>query len=540
MRELRQGRRDRRGAALVLVMIFGVAAMALVTTMLSLSSASAKAEGSRHRDKTLYTIARYGLATGVSEVNRSREGSADLTGNGPGCILVGPDGLRGWPVRDSAGRLLGRFTTKIRTEAVGNGQTRRIMEVVVAEGEFPATWAEAQTRLADGTLRVVAAELEISVVGIAFDRNALSIRGPATQNGGQGFKYGTNPGGRQVEIIGNGVPAVNISDETAYKAFVGQRADGTFDDNVITRWRAFSGWDPTTNTATTGATAAGRRSTVTNDQEGLLNSETLTEIAQGINQRVADLIADPSSQQITNTNQTLAKGTYYVNSTLDIPSGSTLKGEGTLVLNSGMTIKGTLDWKGDVIIPNKNGAVVHVNNGGNFRVDGLLAIQGMGTANNMGVQLDQGARLSVGTDTNPGAFTILGDADTQNPIRFESGSGSNGGVHVKGIMSVMGDALTMTFDSGAGINVQGSLVLVTPDDPNAKGASVVFNGAAHGNFVYAPTNFDGAVQKLGEFFDVNGDSAPIRITSYVEDPLRRLTLLQEHVESSTSGSYGMN
>src|SRR5687767_5435265 len=114
--------------ALVLVLIFGVAAFGLALTMLTLSNASAQAQGSIHRDKTLQSVVRYGIATAVGEINRDRTaGPYDPTANGSGKIILGPDGKRGWPVydRSTPPRLLGRFTAICADENVDGVITKK-------------------------------------------------------------------------------------------------------------------------------------------------------------------------------------------------------------------------------------------------------------------------------------------------------------------------------------------------------------------------------------------------------------------------------
>lgn len=505
---------------MVMVLIFAVGALALVSTLLALTDASGKVEGGRHRDKTLHAVAMHGLATAINEVNRKRStaGYADPSGNGFGCVLVGPDGKRGWPVLAADGRVLGRYTTMVTTDA-----TRRVLSAVVVEKEFPADWAAAEAQLEAGTLRVATAEWEIFRALLGFDRNALSVRGNATAGGRQGIFGGSN----QVKIFGNEVPAVNISDPAAHALFV--------ERDQLSRWGALTGLDPATGSEAIAVAGEQewevRRKTVTNEESGLLSQETMTQIADGINARVAGVIA--TGTPVATTNGTLPTGTYFIDSTLNIPSGQTLTGSGTLVINKGVTITGKLNWTGDIIVANSDDATVTVK--GELNVDGVLGIQGMGSATSMGVLVDSGGKVTVGTDTNPGAFTMLGSNTTQSPLRFNSGSN---GAQVKGIMTVMGNDMRMVFDTGAKVDVQGSLAFVTPTDAT-NGLEVEFRNGAHLTASYTARNFDAALNALGRFYDPNANILPVEISGYLEDPSRRLTLLRQHVEADPSQSYGM-
>lgn len=528
-----QRRSRRRGAALVLVLIFAVGALALVSTMLSLSNASAKVEGSRQRDAALHFVARYGIACALTEINRKRSGLpngdssayTDPTGNGFGCILVDPvDGLPGYAVYTNDGgnkRLLGRFKTKVNSLV-----TPKILSVVAVDGPFPPDATAAQTAFNEGRLRYITAEVEIVVARIAFDRNAISVRGDAMAGSGTGIMITSSNGkAGQVHINGNGVPAVNISDPAAHAAF---QAD-------LTGWGTFAGLDPATNTQTSTSANdfATRNKTLTQEDAGLLSQETLDKIATGINDRVAAVIA--SGTQITASTGTYGTpsvpGLFYINSVLDIPNSGNLTGYGTLVINKGLTVTGDLNWTGDVIVANSDNALVYVK--GTVNVDGILAVQGMGPAVSMGINIK--GRVNVGTVTNPGAFTMLGGVNTQQPISFESGSQ---GAKVYGIMSIMGNNMTMDFDTGAKMDVIGSLAFVTPENA-ANGLTVGFRNGAQMTADFSAPNFDGALTELSVFYDPNQTILPVSSTTYVEDPARRDLLLDEHI-ATTSGDHGAN
>lgn len=501
-------------------MIFGVGALMLVTTMLSLMDAGARAEGARHREKSLHFVARYGIAMAINEINRGRVDPTfgDPTGNGVGCILVGDDGQPGWPVYTSGTasqrRLLGRFKTMVQPAPDG---VRKVLSVVAVDGAFPASWTEAQQRLQAGRLTVAAAEVEISRAPVFFDRNALSIRGPAGAGGRNGVYIKGGGKANQVKIYGNDVPAVNISDPDLHALFV--------DPTTIDSWGELQGLDPAT-----GSAALTRPATVTNDEAGLLNQETLNQVAEGINDRVAGILS--SGTRITDLGATLPEGEYFVDSLATI--NGTLSGSGTLVITQGVELNGNLNWTGEVIVANNSNAQVRVNNAAELNVNGILAIQGIGDATEMGVWVKGGGKVNVGTATTPGALTILGDHRTTTPLKFSSGSK---GAFVQGVMSILGNALTLDFDTGAKIDVKGSLACVTPTDAEV-GLDVGFRSGAHMTLDYVSGNFDSAVKQLGQFFDPGNNVLPLSVLGYLEDPANRLDLLELHADADPTQEYG--
>lgn len=546
-------RRRRRGAALVLVLIFGVAAMTLITTLLSLTDASARSEGARHTDKRLHFVARYGLAMAVNEVNRNRvSGPYDPTGNGPGWILVGPDGAPGWPVTTSDGRLLGRFRTMISLDPADS--QRKVLSVVAVDGAFPASWSEAQALVQLDRLRMVTAEMEFSTGSIVFDRNALSLRGPVTAGGFQGLyteldNNGVPRNANQVKIKGNNVPAINFTDAAAHADFTA----GTYTTNSgqtkykIDLWGEISGLDPVSQTQVTGATQAERAATTTNSERGLLNQETLTEVAQGLDNRVAAILgpndaddSDGEGVKITGGSQTLGNGTYYAEN-LTVSNGETLTGSGTLVITGQVNVNGKLNWDGEIIVANSANARLNiggeVNVGTGGTASGILAIQGIGpNGGTMGVTVQSGGKLAVGTAAKPGALTILGNANTASPLVFNSGAS---GADVKGVFTILGNELTMDFGTGGKIDVAGSLAVVSPSDAT-KGVNIKMRGGTHMVLNYTAANFDGAIKQLGKFFDLSNGNTPLYVIGYIEDPARRLPLLQQHAGADTSLTYDMS
>lgn len=497
MRERTRAREDRRrGAAMVLVLIFGTGALMLVATMLSLSTLSVRAEAQRHDEKVLAAVVRQGVAMSVNEINRRRlePGYVDPTGCGFGGILVGPDGQEGWPVRASGGRLLGRFRSMIRTEVRTDG-ARHILSVV-------AVWPS----FADPRL-MAAGEVELRRGTPPFDRNALSVRGDADAGGAPGV-YGTS---NQVDIVdlSYSVPAVNISDESSYQAFLSN----------VSQFGSVSGYG--------GADGA----TTTSVDSGLLDQTTLQQIAAGIDARVTGVRATGTRVDSTMiASGAPLTGEFYIDASTLIDSSQTLTGSGTLVIAADVDVLGSIDWDGDVIVANASGARLDV--GGRVDVTGVLSVQGIGGATNMGVSVGNGGRIAV-----DGAFPLLGDDTSDALLQYASGAR----ILVDGIMTVMGNDLAMEFSTGGELYVSGSLALVTPAGSET-GVDIRFRNGTHMDLAYDAGQFDEGLNALGAFFDPNGVLLPVSVPGYWE----RAPLLVKQAQDTAlagdparAGSYGL-
>lgn len=505
MLDMRSGRRKsrRRGAALVLVLIFGVGALMLVTTMLNLSDTGAKSEGRRHQAKALSMVVRYGVAMALTEINRGRaeSGYTDPTGNGLGTILTGAgaysDGLEGWPVRTNGttGQLLGRFRAIMTSNGVAPNQVH-VLSVVAVYPDF------------SNPVELAAAEIEIRRGKPPYDRNALSIRGDSDAGGAAGV----NGEGNKVDISGNdptlgavAVPAVNISDPDAYLTFIANAAKfGTI-------------------VGVGGSDAA----SVTNDDSGILSEANLLKIAEGINTRVETIKTTGTKLNTLSLAALTAgavplNGNYYVESSLDI--SGTLTGSGTLVIGADVLINSKVDWDGEIIIANENGAKITVPSGKELNVfgpKGMLAVQGVVVAGDTAPTGDMGLQVK-GRVNVTGALTILGNTNSATFLQAYNGSR----IDVNGIMTVMGNKLTMDIETGAELNVNGSLALITPDG-SAVGVNIPFRNGVGMELNFINTNFDASLSILGNFFDPNGTILPVSTPSYWERAPR--TVLQAQI-----------
>lgn len=107
--ETRRVRRSRRrGAALVIVMIFAVGAIMLVTTMLTLTNQSVKTVGEMHAQKNLNLVLKTGLASALNEVTQNTDPGNDGVG-----ALTGGSGSPGVAVTSPTGIVLGRYRVTV-------------------------------------------------------------------------------------------------------------------------------------------------------------------------------------------------------------------------------------------------------------------------------------------------------------------------------------------------------------------------------------------------------------------------------------------
>lgn len=522
MKAPEQGRR--RGTALVMVLVLSVGTLALVTTLISLSQGMVKTDRHRRETKELQEVVYAGVSMAVNEINRRRlEGSgyADPTAHGYGCMIFGipPSGSTeqqtwasmGVPVRDATGKIVGRFRADIRPRTPGSTtDTVKILRVVAA---FP-TFDMPLTSPLGAVKTLAAGEVEIKRGNPPFDRNALSVRGPAMA----GSQPGLHGGGNQVSIsgldAGGNVPAINISDTTTYNNFVANvdSFDGA-GDNI-------------SGASADGSSVAYQEGTVTNDQAGLLNQQTATDIANGIDARVADVLSSPANKitqaQLDNNGTTnLGNGKFYIDTNNEIKG--TITGSGTLVVTKKVVVKGKLRWNGDVIIANESGAGLDIPAGGELAVrdvtptdttdgTGVLCIQAMGdTTDQLGLHVKGDCFVGDQANSYPGAFTILGNANTPSTV-VDIDSGSE--IKVYGIFTIMGNALSIDFNPGGKISVVGSMALITPT--GGTGMDIDVANSFHLNLQYSNTGFDQSLSALGQFFDPEGTKLPVSASTYWE------------------------
>lgn len=528
----RSGRRGRRrGAALVIVMIFGVGALMLVSTLLSLTNSTVTSEYDRHRVKQMPMVVKAGIAAALNEINRDRlDGPYDPDNDGPGALVSDPAGTSGnqdgIPVTTPDGILLGRFRSHVETD-YGGVSGRNVLVVVAVWPSFtaPAGWTNEEYL---NRRRLACAEVEIQRGRPPFPANALSLTGPTSVGGGNQFEISGNPKIKMSDPSIS-VPAVNITDATTH-------AD--FQSDVIGSLNAgdlIQGAD-SDNPGVSGS----NMDTVTNEEAGLLKETTLDQIANGIDARVTAALAGLGTtstaitQAMVDAQSVLPNGTYVVNNDLDFKN-ETLTGSGTLIITEEIVLQsgGKIVWDGEVIVADDNDAEVEVQSGADIVVDGIFAILNRTDQNDTRVAVGPGG----GTIDVTGAFVFLSDvsaASSGGNVGLSLNAGAR--IFVDGIFALMGEGINLNVDNGTELEVTGSTVITVPE--GATQGLNQFRMKDKVTLTFDNPNFNSALDDLGEFFDPSGQLLPVSMPSYWERSTATV-LSDQETKLATTGPWGM-
>jgi hypothetical protein len=516
-------RARRRGAALVMVMLFLVGLLMLVSTLMMMSDASVKSEYGRHRQKQLAAVVKAGIAAAVNEINVDRMSSSsyDPDGEGIGSLgadaasaatpgLVTADDKEGIPVTTTGwnktdGILLGRVRTVVHQDwdsDASNG-SQRVLVVVAAWPAFTADDAGMPQEQFDRVKQYSSAQVEISRTRPPFPANALSLTGPTSAGGGNGFVV--NGGSSKIEMSDPSVtvPAVNITDQTSYS--------NDFLADVVPVADVLAGLDPETGAATSG------ESTVTNDEAGILQQNTLTKIIDGIEAQVTAASGGGASILLTQAMVDAgiawdATKTYYVGSGQNISLDHNSVGYGTLIIDGGnVEIEGDATWNGNLIVWDNPASYIDVDNGERLNVNGVLAVINVTDAADVRMQVQQGGRLDV-----TGAMTVITDVTTAGTSNLGFFLDNGGQLSVTGILSLMGEGMNLDVSSGAELTINGSMSITAPDGAVTGLNEFGIKNGGKGYFTFDGDDFNTGLDELGAFFDPEGTILPITISAYWE------------------------
>lgn len=554
MRDTRTGRRanGRRGAALVLVMIFGVAALMLVTTMLSLSRSAAMQEGAQHRQKELVAVLKAGIAAAVNEINtaRSQQGSySDPEGNGPGAMGCNATQRDGIAVTAPDGRVLGYFRSVVERDAVRTGYPAGA-DVLVVTAAWPSfTHPQRQ---------VVAAEVFVAPQRLPFGSHPFEGTGEFDK-AKKNFWSIAADANVNISAPDADVPAVNFTDPDLHESFV---------DEVIPELNTLEGADPNNpGTLVDGA------ATVTNDADpGIINQDSLEAIRAGINARVASAIATGkdlndglvpvsiNGAPVANLNDVedwfddndgtidLGDGVFFVgdDERLDLDNGDTLKGSGTLVVTDEFIIEngGKLDWTGDIIVADNNKSKLSVAKDGIVRMkDGVLAVVSDDGSTKLDFKKD--GDVVLGTEDDPVAVTLIaGTAKDETKLVMKKDLDFT----LYGVLTVLASKkIEWTIDKDSGgqdsqIDIHGAVSLVMLDDGVSKtDLKITMKKGTTVNMTFTQDTVDGALENLGEFFDPTNTILPMKVSAYWERATDDVISQQEAVMDTVTpvSNWGM-
>jgi hypothetical protein len=507
-----QQRDRRRGAALVLVMVFGVGAFVLVATLLATATIGLKDESERHSLKLLHGVLRAGVEASVNEINRDKaEDGYDPGGDGVGAILVGPDGEDGWPVEAANGRLLGRFRTVVTLSPTGE-------KVITVTAAWPAF--DHPNRVMAGAQVVVQAQDPFD-----FDRNALSVTGPF------GDPADPEDGKTKIQIKDatvnildptNSVPAINVEDTSLYETLLA--------DLVGATGVTVAGADP--ENPGSGATGA---DTTTNQGGTLLSSDVLEALSDAINDYVdATVPTIPDDNRLDKDfdddgDVNLPFGTYVITDKFKADNGTTITGSGTLIIQGDVKLGNDVDlnWDGDIIIAGGDGKAKLT--GGK---DADITVTG-----NVIVDSNDDSRLKLHKDSDSvinGSLLILADDKARFELKKDEAFTVNGVLAILG-----GDEVRFDVDKDSELNVNGTLVVGLGSDGDKDKFRLKFKKESVTNIIFDDTLFEAGLEGLGTFLDglINPDDLPVKLGSYWERSAVNLVALQEAAIAADQAGY---
>ncbi len=562
--------RGERGAALVVVLIFGVGSMSLVTLLLTLTQSSLKHETDRHRRKALQTVLFEGVSLAFRELQANtyaaRNGltaeEIDPAGDGVGALIrtryqdgsYAPDAStpahqQGVEISDGAGTSLGFARAVVAREQV-DGQWQRVLLVAAASPDFLSP-----RRAVISTKLLIGQRLPPWL----SNRQAFSVVG---DSGGASDTAANLTVAHSAELTitstDRGVPAVNITDSTWHEKFMDAAASGG-------------------KTSISGSDADGNivagEGTIFNAEAGVVDTQLAADMTAALDQLARDVMRSENGhtgvdlkQYLQDTYQAwgdtngdgavdyaditdtisggpyaLPEGEYYLSSATTSITGS-LSGSGNLILAGDVNLKGSVEWDGNLVVTHERtesegtSAQLTLQNGSRLAVGAndstsVLAVNS-GDSNDGGelvsLTTDSGSRLDVNG-------VLLTTASTTNTEIIDSGAQ----VTVDGIALMIGDGIDYTVRSGGGWNVSGSMVFATPDG-STSGADIDIRAGSHSEFHFDNTNFESGLTTFEEFvkdFGLDTQTFPISLAAYVEAPSFARTLEALVVDDTAGLGY---
>ncbi len=550
---------DQRGAALVVVLIFGLGAMTLVLLLMSLTQASLAHETSRHRRKVLHTVLLRGAALSLHELNLARHQERSLLGDadvdpgqdGVGALLrtraydgtyasdaeaATPAGQQGVAVLGPRGYRLGYVRAAVVRELV-DGRWQRVLLVAAATPDFldPQETASAKLLVDD------------ALPAFLRDRQAFSVVGGA---GGSSGTANDLDIGKAAELTITstvpGVPAVNVSDPVWHEAFVDAitKPDGSLTNKV----------------SITGSDADGDivsgLGTVMNEEPGIIDPQLADDMTASLDELARDIMTSQNghtgtdlrhylqdtygawgdtngdgnvdyadiTDDVPSGEYVIPEGDYYVSAaTTRIGEGVGLTGTGNLIVAGDFSVKGDFAWDGNVVVTHERdqslgeNARLYVESGGRVQIgpndpESVLAVNG-GDSNVGGEKVTYEAASGSRLEVN-GVFLLTASAD--NEEFSDHGSRTT----VNGVALMLGDGVDYQVESGGGWEVNGSMVLATPEGA-INGADVRIKNGSKSRFTFDDPNFNSALNTFSQFVDTVGlpkETFPLHLSAYLERP----------------------
>lgn len=474
-----RGEQDERGAALVMVLVFGVGLVTSALLLLTLAEQSVRVQASRERDKALHAILRTGVADVVFEVNAYYRALARGEAPAPDPDGVGARGVDApIQVRDSTGRLVGEYVATFDTTA---DPDRPRLTVLAAAPSFARPEQRAGARHEVSVLTVLLPPTS----GLGGDREPFQLNG-------QDLAW-------KPSNLGLAANARLRVQDLAYQQAAGRIGDpdlrGAIVDKLMTKPKgkgvaSWIGADP----ANPGGSAMGA-DTVINADPVLLTQEDLDAMLGAFDTYVNGLIASAAttvtqkfhagSFTLGGPGQVVVAGPGFM-----VDNNSVVSGQGTLVIPPGVDLvvdsNATLNWDGDIVVWG-DGAAVDLNSNGVLNLSGNLVVDGRGATTDFRINSNAAANIT-------GSMLLLSNTDEADFI-FDS----NGELNIDGIFLAYGKGLDLEFDSNARTTINGSAML------NLVGGSSLerlwFNSKSETTFNFDGPAFDAALAGIVALYE---------------------------------------
>ncbi|MGE0710280.1 MAG: hypothetical protein AB7N76_13800 [Planctomycetota bacterium] len=466
------------GAALIIVLVFMLAILAMVAYVVPPATKQVEHQAAEARMAQLSIVLQHGFNDAIQEMLSG----IDSDGNGIGCVGL-PATWSTWTAGQSSypfgtgtivtagGRRLGAYLGVVKNDATD--PNIQILHMIAGYPDLsnPAELLAARMRV------------DVSVQGLFGDRNAISFAGQLIGTSGTGSgNFGWQTSGDQTVKIksekkydtdGDGVddqyaPAVNISDTNFYNGFLSEFVnDANHGVSAPTPGIYLKGGDENDLANSLITAPPGNAEDTISQNPSSTQRVNESFIAQWIKYWREPGSATPDVTVGAGTADDGATHTYtdklvYISAS-QLKSGTKINGSGTLILKGSLTVSGhaEINWTGEVIVMPDGGHGNLKVGEGKVNVNGALVLAPDPTDNKI---------ASLSTDHKEAEVNVTGSL-----LVIQAGSGSaqvdinkGGSVKVDGLLALLGNSIDVQVVGGATdrskLNVDGSTVISVPQN----------------------------------------------------------------------------
>lgn len=505
-----------RGAALILVMIFGAGLMTTALLLLTLTERTAKVTASREDTQVLQTLVRHAVADVEWAVNGYFRARA--AGDTPSTTNVGAF-IDPVPVLDSAGRMIGEYKATFDYTSVNLIR----LTVVAATPRF------------DHAEQKAGAQFLITRSNVTIPGRFGGDKEPFQINGNVDDVHDVTLGDSNAKIKVNGADAAGNGQDQAAGRIQDSEVMEEIVDNLIegpgAPWAIWSG-----NKADDPSTPASGADTLLNADPTYFTQDELDALYTAFDNYADSLIAagtvndnayghGPTTVIADDPNDVVVAGENFA------LNGAKVTGTGTLVVPPGrtLTISGSsqFTWTGDIVVWGDGALVVEDN--AKFDLTGNLLVDATGD----------------GADV---AFTGNGFVDINGSMTVISTDDEAGIVHegtsqvtLNGVFLAYGKDVHVKLASNTHFDINGSMILNVADDGDLTAFEIGNNG--HLEFNFHSDNFETGVAGITQLAEKanaelpgsSNDIIQIVITTYLEGAPK---LLEQQLETDADQGSG--